>query len=189
MNAETIVCVASGPSLVAEDVEYCCDKARVLVVNDGYRIAPWADWLWACDYGWWKLHEEASRSFAGERWTRDPDAAQRWNLNWIRSAPGKGLACDPALIHEGENGGYQGINFAFHRSPDRILLLGYDMKGLGHWFGHHPQGLQDATDFSARQHHFDRLAADLKSEGVEVINCSRETGLKCFPRARIQEVL
>jgi hypothetical protein len=185
----TIVCVAGGPSLTVADVEYCRDKADVMVVNNGYVIAPFAKWMYGCDYRFWEVYESTWREFAGERWTRDPDAAERWDLKWIQSSAGKGLSLDPKLIHEGENGGYQVINLAFHFGAKRILLLGYDMNGLGHWFGKHEGGLQDATDFSHRVPHFTQLAADLKAVGVEVINCTRDTALTCFPRSTIQEVL
>jgi hypothetical protein len=42
-----VVCVASGHSLTKEDVEYCKGKAKVYIVNDGYKLAPWADLLYA----------------------------------------------------------------------------------------------------------------------------------------------
>jgi hypothetical protein len=198
MSGGTIVCIASGPSLTAEDVEYCRDRARVMVVNDNYRIAPWADWLYACDYVWWASaptndprphHALSVATFYGERWTRDRDAAEEWDLRWIRSADRPGLSHDPMLIHEGENSGFQAINLAYHFGARRIVLLGYDMNGRDHWFGSHPKPLCDATDFSQRAHHFDQLAADLAADGVEVVNASRESALRCFPRATIQEAL
>ncbi len=34
----------------------------------------------------------------------------------------------------------------------------------------------------------DRIAGDLKSEGVEVINASRQTALTCFPRAPLESL-
>lgn len=56
---DTIVCVASGESLTRADVNYCRGKARVLAINDNYRIAPWADWLYACDGRWWDVYGNA----------------------------------------------------------------------------------------------------------------------------------
>jgi hypothetical protein len=198
--SRTIVCIASGPSLTPADVAYCRGRARVLAVNDNYRIAPWADWMYACDYAWWaaaptddvrhRQHHSISRDiFMGERWTRDPDAADQWDLRWIESADLPGLSRDPKLIHEGENGGYQAINLAYHFGARRIVLLGYDMSGRGHWFGSHPKPLCDATNFSERVHHFDALAADLEADGIDVVNASRQTALRCFRRASIQEAL
>ena len=67
-----IVIVASGPSLTQEQVDYCQDKADVMVINDNYKLAPWANWLYACDLDWWKLHyKDISKSFTGELWSQD----------------------------------------------------------------------------------------------------------------------
>jgi len=42
----------------------------VLAINDAYRLAPWADWLYACDDRWWRFHHEAvAAGFQGECWT------------------------------------------------------------------------------------------------------------------------
>jgi hypothetical protein len=195
--AETIVCVASGPSLTRDDVEYCLGRrAKVLVINDGWRIAPWADWLYACDGGWWvstpiglDLPNHVATKGMRERWTCDRTVPAEWGIRHIDSAPAPGLSRDPRLIHEGENGGYQAINLAYHFGARTIVLLGYDMSGTSHWFGAHPEGLNDATDFSERAHHFEQLAADLKGEGVTVVNASRQTALRCFERAAIEDVL
>jgi len=80
----TFVVVASGPSLTREDVEYCRDKAKVIVVNDCYRLAPWADICYASDYDWYRLHINAIRnSFFGRCVTVDVDAAAQFGVEWI----------------------------------------------------------------------------------------------------------
>ena len=185
----TIVCIASGPSLTKEDVDYCRGKARVLVVSDNYLIAPWADWLYACDYRWWKLHaQRSSETFQGERWTRDPEASKEFHLRWIQSIAKPGLSKNPNVIHEGENTGFQGINLSYHFKPKKIILLGYDMT-KGHWFGEHPTELREKSDFRRFIPAFTALAEDLKTEGIEVVNCSRLTELTCFRRSRIVDEL
>lgn len=186
---ETIVCVASGASLTQSDVDRCRGKARVLVVNDNYRLAPWADWIYACDGIWWDYHVDAVHaSFAGECWTRDARAAGQYGLRWIESAPSAGLSRDPKLIHEGCNSGYQAINLAYHFGARRIVLLGYDMGGT-HWFGDHPQQIRRRSDYAACLAAFPALADDLADAGVKVVNCTRKTALDAFPRATIDEVL
>lgn len=184
-----IVCVASGPSLTLADVEYARGKANVLVINDNFRLAHWANWLYACDRQWWDAYaSDVQATFHGERWTRDKGAADRYGLHYIASAPLPGLSRDPALIHEGRNSGYQAINLAYHFGARRIVLLGYDMQG-GHWFGEHPAEFKAHNDFAEFIPQFDALAADLEHEGVEVVNCSRSTALDCFSRSTIEQVL
>ena len=45
----TVVCIGTGPSLTQADVDLCCSQARVIAVNDAYRMAPLADVLYAAD--------------------------------------------------------------------------------------------------------------------------------------------
>lgn len=187
MNA--IVCVASGPSLTPADADYCRGKARVLVINDNYRLAPWADWLYAADAHWWnKYASDVKANFTGECWTCTEAAAKAHGLKYIASAKRPGLSRDPYVIHEGHNSGYQAINLARHFGAERIVLLGYDMQGT-HWFGNHPPEFKPRNDFGLFLPQFDSLAADLVADGVEVINCTRETALKVFPRSTIEQVL
>ena len=49
----TVVCLGGGPSLTAADAAQCRGRARVIAINDAYRLVPWADLLYFCDYRWW----------------------------------------------------------------------------------------------------------------------------------------
>lgn len=96
-----------------------------------------------------------------------------------------------AILHFNANSGAQAINLAYLKDATRIILLGYDMQktnGKNHWFGDHPKGMHNGN-YSGFVSHFDRLAEDLKSAGVEVINCTRETALYQFKRAALSEAL
>lgn len=160
-----------------------------MVVNDNYRLAPWADWLYACDGAWWRVyHAAVVAGFSGECWTQDEVAAKQYGLHWIRGKSDPGLSRDPAVIHHGANGGYQAINLAYHFGASRIVLLGYDMGGT-HWFGDHPTSLPVKSSYDAFLREFPALARDLKSAGVEVVNCSRSTALEAFPKSTIDKVL
>ena len=63
----TVLCIASGPSLTREDVEYCRDKVDAsIVVNTSFRMAPWATALSASDRRWWAWHyKEVKHTFPG----------------------------------------------------------------------------------------------------------------------------
>lgn len=56
-----VVCIASGASLNDADVAYVhnmrrLDKCRVIVVNNNYLKAPWADLLHFCDRQFFDWH-------------------------------------------------------------------------------------------------------------------------------------
>jgi hypothetical protein len=186
---KTIVCVASGPSLTPEDVNYCRGKAEVIVVNDNWRLAPWADYLYATDYQWWKHYlPEVREKFSGKLLTVDEAAHDRLGVPWVRGKDEPGLSKRRDILHTGDNSGYAAINFAYHLGAERIVLLGYDMQGT-HWFGDHPPEFCTLNDFPDYLSNFPKLAEDLLCEGVRVINATRSTALECFPRMTIEEAL
>lgn len=155
-------------------------------------MAPQADLMYACDGAWWDTHHEATQAFAGERWTQDLKAAQRYGLHHITSRREHGLSRTPGVIHQGGNSGYQAIDLMVQMGCTRILLLGFDMQktgGKAHWFGNHPGNLHKASPFKDFIKNFERMAVDAAGLGIEIINCSRETALTCFPRARLKDVL
>jgi hypothetical protein len=58
-----------------------------------------------------------------------------------------------------------------------------------HFHGRHSGNLDHGSDYAAWRTAMKPLARDLAAEGVEVINCSRDTALDCFPRGDLQQCL
>ena len=177
--------------MTREDVEYCHGKATVIAINDAYRLALWADVLYACDAQWWKWHGGVP-SFRGLKFSLQADAA-RWPCVQVLENTGEhGLETAPTGLKTGRNGGYQAINLAVHLGATRVLLLGYDMQAFkgrpSHWFGEHPFG-SPARSFGMFLNHWPAIVTPLQQLGVTVINCSRETALDLFPRMPITEAL
>jgi len=191
---KTIVIVASGPSLTQSQVDYCKDKVDVMVINDNYKLAPWAKWLYGCDFDWWGVHYKTIRSiFTGELWTQDERAFNAWdNINLIEGENKRGLGKD-GKIHFGQNGGYQAINLAYLWGYDTILLIGYDMKldsnGKRHWFGDHPEPLDKKANYANWIARFQELAADLEEQHIKVYNCTNSTALDCFEIEKLENLI
>jgi len=104
-----------------------------------------------------------------------------------RDTPGLGRD----MLHFNDNSGAQAINLAYLLGATRIILVGYDMQNTGgraHWFGEHPHELMTGGNYAVYVDRFTRLAADLKYEGVEVINCTRETALYQFRRDTLESI-
>lgn len=65
----TVACLASGPSLTAEDCEVVrASGVPTLVTNTTFRMAPWAAIVYGHDSKWW-LHygAEVARTCTGRR--------------------------------------------------------------------------------------------------------------------------
>lgn len=197
-TGQTAVVIASGPSLLPEDVDWCRGKAKVVAVSNNWRLAPWADAMYAADFKWWNCHA-ANVEFAGEKWCGTEEAATRFGLRLLpvtkigedkKTNESFGLT-SAGVNRGGGNSGFQAVNFALLRGAARILLLGFDMQATGgrkHWFGDHPAPMNTNSDYPAWQRAMDAAAASVPA-GVEIINCSRETALTAYRRARIQECL
>ena len=194
-SGETVVCVASGPSLTPDDVTYCRGRARVLVVKDAIRLAPWADVLFGsgADAGhWWKRNGPSLTGFAGARYTLDPAAAE-WATVLRHNGP-TGLSTDPTTLRTGKNSGYAAINLAALLGAAKIVLLGYDLTpapdGKDRWFGAHPwQTMPWSVLGQIVAPIYATLVQPLADLGIEIVNASRQTALTCFPRQSITEAL
>ena len=186
-----VVCLGGGPSLTAEDVAAVRKRAPgVIAINDAYKLAPWADVLYAADAKWWNWHQGVP-SFAGRKYTLQADAAKWPGVQVLQNTGERGLEARPTGLKTGRNSGYQAINLAVHLGASRVLLLGYDMgpdpQGKTHWFGDHPD--KSPSPYAIFIERFTDLVVPLRQLGVEVINCSRRTALTVFPQQTLEEAL
>jgi hypothetical protein len=194
---ETVICIANGPSLTVDDVDYCRGMGRVICVNDTYRLAPWADCLYGCDAKWWKwqfrFHKDRIEAFEGLRYAmKSKTSPNNWPLVEVLKNTGPtGLELDPGGLRTGRNSGSQAINLAVHLGAAKIVLLGYDMSlgqgGKSHWFGEHPDRAKPPLTVFRRL--FPTIAKPLKEAGIEVLNCSRRSALTCFPKVPLESAL
>jgi hypothetical protein len=191
---ETVVVVATGPSLTVDDVAYCRWKAKVIVINNAHELAPWADALYGCDAKWWRWHRGVP-SFTGPKWSMDHSAwhglkVQYPDVQLLRNTGSNGLERDPTGLRNGRNSGSQAINLAYHYGAKRIVMIGYDMQARGgktHWFGDHPNKQKSPYDQFRRA--FETLVKPLAKSGIEIVNCSRNSVLTAFPKAELRDVL
>lgn len=187
----TVVCFASGPSLTAEDVEYCRGKVDgAIAINTTYQLVPWASCIYAADWIWWSWHKGVP-GFTGLKYTLDRQAVRWPGVQLLQKTGTDGLEHKPNGLRTGRNSGYQAINVAYHMGAKRVILIGYDMQvgdnGKAHWHKNHP--VHRNSPFNIFVKMFDSLVGPLGKSGVEVINCTRSTALKAFPRADLHEVL
>lgn len=191
---QTIVCVASGPTLTAEDLAYVRPRAPIVAVNDAIRLAPWAPVLYSSDRGWWWYHRERLRDFPGDQigigWKQgDASRLARLPRVHVLTHTGlEGLERDPAGLRTGGHSGYAAINLAVHLGARRIVLLGYTcglVGGRSHFFGRHPVGLPESStqNYAAFRRAYDALVAPLAEIGVAVVNATPGTTITAFPCA------
>jgi len=177
-EGQTVAVLASGPSMsqaVADQVK--ADGIPAIVVNSTYRLAPWAQILYAADAKWWKCNPGAME-FAGLKVSCEPVNG----VLTLRNAGMVGYSEERDCVHTFGNSGAQAIQIAAKSGAARILLFGFDMRG-GHWHGAHAKPLRNASPgtFEKWIKSMEALAAELAKRSIAVVNCTEGSALRCFP--------
>jgi len=196
LNAETVVCIGAGPSLTLEDLNLVRRaKVPTIAINNVMFSATWATVGYACDDVWWRVyHQSIQRMFRGILCTRSENTAARYGLEYVKSRAGSGLP-ENGVIYHGLDGGFQAIQLALLHGAQRVVLLGYDQKngsdGKTHYHGDHQLPLFNAHPrrYLERERAYTTLARVMASDPRKIINCTRDTAMRMFPREKLEEVL
>jgi hypothetical protein len=182
-RGQTVVCIASGPSLTAAD----CEQVRqaglpTIVTNTSVRLAPWAAVLMGFDGAWWAKHAAELQGYAGRRVTCSNTGAKFGAQSLQKVLGFRGFG----------NSGAAALSLAALGGAGRIVLLGYDVQHTGgqtHWHGDHPPGLGNAKGVKLWPAKFAKAAEYAARRGSVVVNASRQTALTCFPRVVLEDEL
>lgn len=168
----TFVCLASGPSLTAEDCELVKASGHVAIaVNLTFRRAPWAHYLYGMDHDFWRQYGKETASFKGRKVAPHhiPDTEYRHIV--------------------AGNSGAGAILLAVEQGAKRVILLGYDCQmteGKAHWHEDYPKTMGNAGSSKKWPAQFAAVAKAMP-DGVEVINATRDTALKLWPRVALED--
>jgi len=207
-SGQTAVILGGGPSLEGFDYKalWVQPRPRVIAINDSWRLCPWADLFYFCDTAWFqeqarvnRLSVDLSTDFRGVANTgrmvkggEDPATDPR--VRMVRFTGQIGLEWrEKDAVRHGSNSGYQVLNLAYHLGVARVLLLGYDMKvnrQKTHWHNApRPAASSMArslADFAAL---FQYLVDPMKRAGVDILNCTPGSALKCWPAMDLGKAL
>lgn len=182
-DLSTIICAASGPSLTAQDCERVSALGLpVIAVNNTWQRFPELLALYAGDLAWWNINHQLVPQGRFRCVTASLSAHRKYPfLEYRRYCADK----------ETYNSGAMAIEYAAELGAKRILLIGYDCSirhGL-HWHGDHQPGLTNPSEAAPDIWQNQFLRAKQRLSGVEIINCSRRTELKCFPLKNLELAL
>lgn len=196
MKHKTAICIASGPSLTQDDVDYCRGKATVYVVKECRHLAPWADVLYAADTDWWDKFNGCP-DFAARKITVCADSAKKYGLECIKYRADLLWSNEQGRIATGGNSGFQVINIAALElikngitGDERIILLGYDMgfrPGTDkHWWEKdHPRTSRESNYARWLEH----IAKAAPLVPLPVLNASRQSAIYSWPKVKLREVI
>lgn len=198
---ETCIIVAGGPSAKDAPLADCKGKARVMVVNNGIDLCPWADAVYAADAEWWEVRR-GCRTFRGLRVTQSDQAEKMYSgikrVNLMRTrqivrSPKGTIAAGSNDRGQHANSGFQALNLAVQFGAKRIVLVGYDMTlnhGL-HWHGAHKGPLKNPhpDGVAVWRRNLDAAAEYLNVIGVAVLNASPVSALENYPKVDLLDAL
>ncbi len=188
-EGRTVAVMASGPSMSQAVADRVAHLPRV-VVNSTYRLAPDADVIYAGDAKWWNANQQAldcsgikaSVEIHPGIIPRDMPAG----VCILRNGGRDGFDPNPGIVRTYANSGAVALQIAVHARAARVLLLGFDYRGE-HWHGKHQRSLGNpSAEYLAKcVVRFRTLAKYLRAE---VLNCSPDSALDCFPKAILEDV-
>jgi hypothetical protein len=163
-----------------------------IAINTTFRLAPWADVLYAADIEWWGHldHHKDAMAFAGLKVSCQPV----YGVNILRNTGVLGFDPDPGAVRTGGNSGYQAIHIAMHAQASRILLCGFNMRsydGADHWHPEHPKGLRRTVPelYQRWCERFEALAASATERNIDIVNVTPDSALEVFRKSTLEEEL
>lgn len=194
-TGQTVVVVASGPSAKGVELVEGAGLAKFITINDSWKLAPWADVLYACDYAWW-LKARGKPDWPNLRVSQDRIACEMFpeiKRIYVHRKAEHMVFGQLGQISWGGNSGFQAVNLAAIWGAKKILLVGYDMcltNGV-HWHKPHGPGLSNPRELTIERwrQRLDKAAADLERHGVRVINCSMTSALKNYEKMPFEKAL
>lgn len=200
-SGQTCIIVAGGPSAKDAPLDQCRGRARVLVVNNGIDLCPWADAVYAADCQWWQVRK-GCRDFRGLRVTQSDQAEKMYagirRVNLLRTrqivrSPKGTIAAGSNDRGAHANSGFQAVNLAVQFGAGRIVLVGYDMTlahGV-HWHGRHEGPLRNPNEagIAVWRQNLDHAAEYLSVIGIEVLNASAISALVNYPKVDLLEAV
>lgn len=171
-----------------------------------HQIVPDLAVLFATNAQWWDYYwcrDDGPREHSCEKWTNSRESAERYGLHWIGSRDKDGVSRNPDFIHHGHSSGFCLLNLAVLMGAKRIVLLGYDLhyapdyngaeRKIGatprHFFGEYPSALQHWPKVSVKEGvHLNLIRQYESVTGLDIINCTPGSALKCFEQRAIEDV-
>jgi len=179
-EGEPCAVLASGPSLHENDIALIEKSGiKTIAVNTTWEKVRFCDVIYAGDGIWWK-YNHSKIDIPAERWTCAKSPVHLYDCTYRAR-----------FIKPGYNSGANAIEVAANVfKASLVIMLGFDcsVKHGVHHHGKHKHTSNPTADRAARwRPQFKNLRE--KTEGTEVINCSRFTEINSFPQRDLKELL
>jgi hypothetical protein len=173
------------------------DGKFVIAINRAYEVLPNAQIVYFTDLDFWQMHRDRMLAHKGKKikGTIGKETVNNPDVEEYKLSGPQGLETIPKQLRHGYNSTYAAINLAaVHLKFKKIYLLGIDMKwgnqgnkATSHWHSGHKR--IDAESVYLRMiKAYDTIGEPLRKLGTEVINITRDSDLKVFPKVDFDTV-
>jgi len=196
-KGETVAIVGAGPSAKKNNLALL-KNIRVLAIKKSFELVPFAEVVYGCDGPWWRS-VQGLPNFKGLKLSYDDRVVGvEFGINKVKIPD---IKCDRMLFDEigtvgaGGNSGFQSLNLVLQFGAVRVLLIGFDAfgsYGKEHWYGRNTAWAMNNPDeynYVRWRKAMTGVADDISSRGVEVVNTSQDSTIKCFKKMSIEEAL
>ena len=200
----TAIIFGNGPSVTEDQIKLAEQAkrrglAKLFGCNMAYQFID-IDVLHGCNYQFWDYFyplDERLRNGKFDKWTTRPELEGKYpGVQYIREEWIPGLSTDKSYIAAHHGTGPQLVNLALHYGMKKMLLLGWDMrhKGKRHFFGEYPEPMRHYTKGLGPDGELLGLIKEMETikpedYGIEIINCTPDSAMKCFPMGNLEEEL
>lgn len=187
-DGERCFIIAGGRSVSGQVDQITKLRGRIIAIKQAVQLRPKADVMLLAARDDWFVCRDYFKLYRGPRiiCRSNYPNMPRGTLYLRRSK--EALSRDPQLL-AGLDAGASAINLATLFGAKEIILLGIDMV-QGRWVTKHPT-MPVIPDWHFKLHleGLQRMAPELKRDGIRVINCSPVSAVECFERRPLKEFL
>jgi hypothetical protein len=159
------------------------------------RLCPWADVVYGCDGPWWKARRGLPE-YEGLKLAHDTSVCAAYpDVHKVEVLTQDRVQLDePGVVGSGGNSGFQALNLALQFGARRIMLIGFDMHaGSGvHWYGRNAwrnANNPSSPNLMRWRDAFTSEAPQLRQLGIDIVNVSPDSSLRCFEFASLEATL
>jgi len=191
----TCYVIGGGPSIKDTDLSVLKHQ-HVIAVNNAYQLTPWADFMFFMDREWIHYHAEQLRKFHGVIVTILVEyhkySKGLRGIKQLKRGPRDGFSIDNRKVNHGGNSGFCAINLANLLGAGRIILVGFDMRVVNGQHNYHSGHTREIADDIYENEYvkpFSTLIKPAEEKGIEILNATPNSALKCFEFIEIGDTL
>lgn len=186
-EGERCFIIAGGSSVKAQAALVPKLRGRIIAIKQAVQLRPNADVMLLASRDDWFVCRDYFKFFRGHRIIcRSNYPNMPRGTLYLRRTQNGAYSRDPQFVG-GLDAGATALNLAALFGAKEIIVLGLDMV-QGRWVRHHPT-MPVIPDWHFKLHldGLQRMAPELKADGIRVINCSPISAVPFFEKRPLKE--